>query len=314
MKAVYFDSFGANDVLKFGDVERPIPKQDEVLIKLTHTSVNPVDYKIRAGHLQGMMPHVFPIIPGWDASGTVVENSGAFKKGDRVFAYARTGTVKYGTYAEYTTLPVSSVAKAPASISAAEAAAVPLVALTAWQALFDFADLKSGETVFIPGGSGGVGSFAIQFAKIKGARVITTTSGRNMDYVKSLGADIVIDYTTQDVVQALRASVPEGIDVVLDCVGGDTQDQAWRVIKNEGRFVSIVDSPSAALAIEKNVKAGFWFVNPDAPRLNLISELIDAKKLQLPAISVRSINDAAAALAEVESRRVRGKIVLTLDF
>lgn len=317
MKAVYLEAFGGSDVLKIGDLKKPVPAAHEVLIKLSHTSVNPVDYKIRQGHLQGLMPHQLPVIMGWDASGVIEEAGSAakkFKKGEKVFAYARTDIVSAGTYAEYIVLPESNVARAPKSIGAAEAASVPLVALTAWQALFDFAHLKSGETVFIPGGSGGVGSFAIQLAKLHGAKVVTTTSGRNTEYVKSLGADVVIDYTKGQVAEAVLQALPSGVDVVFDCVGDDTQAEAWKVIKNGGRFVSIVGEPDQNIAKEKDVKSGFWFVQPDAPRLDMLTELIDSGKVRLPAISIRSVKEAAKVQDEVETRRVRGKIVLNLDF
>ena len=317
MKAVYLESFGSNEVLKIGEIAKPVAAANEVLIRLSHTSVNPVDYKIRDGHLQGLLPHKLPVVLGWDAAG-VIEAVGpgvsSFKPGDRVFAYARKEVVQNGTYAEYITLPVTSVAIAPKSVDGAAAAAIPLVALTAWQSLFDFADLKAGESVFIPGGSGGVGSFAIQLAKIKGARVITSASTRNKEYLKGLGADAVVDYTKDDVAAKVLEFAPNGVDVVFDCVGAETQTEAWRVVKKSGRFVSIVDSPDETFAKTLNVKSGFWFVQPDAPRLALLSELVDSGKLKLPAISVRSIKDAAKALAEVETRRVQGKIVLKIDF
>lgn len=317
MKAVYFDSYGTTDVLKIGELKKPVPAANEVLIKLSHTSVNPVDYKIREGHLQGFLPHQLPIIPGWDASG-VVEETGAnakkFKSGDRVYAYARTDVVAGGTYAEYIVLPEASVAYAPESIDAASAASVPLVALTAWQALFDFAGLKAGETVLITGGSGGVGSFAIQLAKIHGANVITTTSSRNTDYVKNLGADVVIDYTKGQVVEKILKAAPLGVDVVYDCVGDEAQAEAWNIIRKGGRFVSIVGEPDQAIAKQKEVKSGFWFVHPDAARLDLLTELIDGGKIKLPAISLRNIKEAAQVQNEVETRRVRGKIVLALEF
>ena len=199
MKAIVIDAFGGPDRLRAAEVPTPKASAGEVVIELACTSVNPVDWKIREGMLSGLFPHTFPLILGWDAAGTVSDTGEAvneFSVGDRVYAYCRKPTVQWGTYAEYVAVPASAVAAMPANLSFAEAAAIPLVGLTSWQVLFDAANLRAGQTVLIHAGAGGLGSIAIQLAKNAGATVFTTASAANHEYVRSLGADHVIDYRT----------------------------------------------------------------------------------------------------------------------
>ena len=201
MRAVYYERFGGADVLTVGDLPDPQPGPGEVLIALQATSVNPIDWKIREGLFECVFDHRFPIVPGWDAAGTVaavgtgVEGLSA---GQAVYAYCRKPLAHAGTYAEYVTMSADAVAPAPASLTAGQAAAIPLCALTCWQSLVDFGQVQAGDTVLIHAGAGGVGSLAIQLAKHLGARVLTTASARNADYVTGLGADLVIDYTQED--------------------------------------------------------------------------------------------------------------------
>lgn len=317
MKAIAFDTFGESQVLQVRELPTPTAGSGEVLIRIKHTSVNPVDWKIRQGYLKEMFPHAFPVIPGWDVAGEIVELGNGvrgFSPGESVYAYARLPEVGRGTYAEYVSLPAEMVARAPASVPSAEAAAVPLVALTAWQGLHEFAGLSSGEHVLVTAGSGGVGSFAVQFAKLAGARVCATAGPANQCYLTELGADVAVDYTKPHYVEALRAAAPEGFDVVFDAVGGDSLKQAEGLVRNGGRLLSIVETPDTEGLAGRNVKAGFHFVFPDGPRLRAIAELIDAKRLRLPAIQVRSVREAAAAQDENEKRHVRGKLVLAIDF
>ena len=308
MKAVIFESFGSASVLKFSDVEKPVVAPGEVLIKISHTAVNPVDWKIREGYLQSMIPHVFPIIPGWDVSGViaaVASDVQDFDVGQEVFAYARKPEVHAGTYAEYIVLPSSFVARKPKVLSPAQAAAVPLVGLTAFQALKEIVKVKAGDIVLVTGGAGGVGSFAIQFVKQAGGIVVTTTSARNLDYVKGLGADHVIDYSKEDLRVRSQALAPKGFDVIFDAVGGETLKIAESLLASEGKLVSIVETPA---------KGVFHFVYPNGSQLADIAALFDSGKLQLPAIEVRSIRDAVKAQEDSATHRVRGKIVLTIDF
>lgn len=317
MKAVFFEKFGGSNELKAGVLPDPTPGAGEVLIRISHTSLNPVDWKIREGYLKDFLPHQFPIVPGWDAAG-VIESVGTgvndLNAGDRVFAYARTATVKSGTYAEKIVLPRSSVARAPASISAADAAAVPLTALTAWQGIHENLQVKRGETVLITAGAGGVGSFAVQFAKLAGARVITTASSRNHQYLKNLGADVVIDYTEDDVVEAIRKAASDGVTSVYDAAGGKSLADAVSVLKEGGKLVSIVDDPQTAVKDRQDVQATYLFVRPETQQLETIAELIDSGKIKMPAVEVRSINEAAFLQDENRKGHTRGKIVLAIDF
>ena len=241
MKAVRIHNYGGPEVLKFEDAPAPQPGPGEVLVRIHAAAVNPVDWKVRAGRLKERIQYPLPLIPGWDFSG-VVEATGPgvtrLKKGDEV--YARPDIARNGAYAEYIVAKESEVAFKPKSVDHVQAAAIPLAALTAWQALFDTAGLKAGQKVLIHGAAGGVGSFAVQLAKRKGAHVIGTASGRNQSFLRELGVDEAIDYEKtgfEDVVH--------DVDVVLDTIGGDTQNRSWKVLKKGGILVSIISPPSA---------------------------------------------------------------------
>lgn len=315
MKAMVIESFGGVDELKLVDIPTPQPKDNEVLIQVEYAAVNPVDWKIREGLLKSRIPHEFPLIPGWDASGTIVsigKNVRNFKVGDQVFAYCRKPIIKEGTYAEFICFDASQVSKKPSNISFAQAAAIPLAALTAWQALFDFAHLQKGQTILIHAGSGGVGSFAIQFAKTNGARVLTTCSQANHDYVKRLGADLCIDYHKDNFVDKVQQLAGGKIDVVLDTVGGKTLKDSIALVKPGGCLVSITE-PLAPEVCEKNkIKAGFIFVRPDGQELNQISKLIEEGKVQVPEIQELNLKDAGKAQEMSRQGHTRGKIVLKI--
>lgn len=316
MKAILFKEFGPSSVLNQGEIAKPSVGPTEVLIKIAFTSVNPVDWKIRLGYLNDMLPHKFPIIPGWDAAGTIAEvgtQVRGFKKGDRVYSYARRPEVKFGTYAEFVTVDESALAFAPKSVDLDAAAAVPLVALTAWQAVYDFAELKAKETVLVIAAAGGVGGFALQLAKLKGAQVVALARPNNHQYVKDLGADHVLDYTQPDIISELRALAPGGFDVIFDGAGGSSQELSWSVARKGARLVSIVDTPSPEKAKALEMKSGFIFVAPSGDQLRQIAALIDDGKLKLPEIRVRSVKEAAAAMDANMSRQERGKTVLKID-
>jgi NADPH:quinone reductase-like Zn-dependent oxidoreductase len=317
MKAVTIEKFGNAEVLKSTTVPRPSAAKGEVLIRISHTSVNPVDWKIREGYLKDMLPHVFPIIPGWDAAGTVEavgEAVTGFKPGDRVAAYARLPEVHQGTYAEYINLPTSFLAKLPDSVSFDQAAGVPLVALTAFQGLNDDKSISPGAQVLVLNAAGGVGSYAVQFAKQLGAIVTATTSAANRDYVKSLGADHVIDYTSESLTDSGRKIAPQGFDFVFDAVGGESLAKAYALVKSNGSLVSIVDSPDSAKTAEKKIHARFHFVYPDGKQLQSIFDSIANRKTKLPAYSIRPISEAKQAQQSSETHRTRGKIVLAINF
>ncbi|MCB0404978.1 MAG: NADP-dependent oxidoreductase [Bdellovibrionales bacterium] len=316
MRAVIFDSFGGSEKLRIADVPTPEPQRGEVQIRVAYTSVNPVDWKIREGHLVELLPHHFPIIPGWDVAGTVSAigpGVKAFHVGDQVYAYARKPEVQWGTYAEYVCLDEAAVARKPKTLSFAQAAGIPLTALTAWQALFDFAALQEGETVLIHAGAGGVGSMAIQFAKQAGAKVITTASAKNHAYVSELGADEVIDYTQTSVPALIKKQYPLGLDIVFDCAGGKALDESYDLLRSEGRLVSIVETPNPKKAEAAQLKAGFVFVSPNSAQLKKIADLVDSGVVLPQHTTERPLEEAAAAQDENEQRHVRGKVVLKVN-
>jgi NADPH2:quinone reductase len=237
-----------------------------------------------------------------------------WRVGERVMAYTRLPKIHAGTYAEFINLPAGYVAKVPDQIELWQAAALPLVGLTAYQALHSIIGLKAGEKVLIPGGAGGVGSLAIQFAKAIGAEVTTTARAVNHGYLRELGADYMVDYTTNGSTAELRQIAPLGFDAVFDCAGGSSLEQAWQVIKSGGRLVSIVDTPDTNRAAALNVKATYHFVEPSGAQLQAIGDLINQGKVIIPQIEVKSVREAAAAQDENQERRVRGKVVLKIDF
>jgi NADPH2:quinone reductase len=311
MKAIIFDTFGPASVLKQTNVPDPKAGRGEVLLRISHTSVNPVDWKIREGFLKDMMPHRFPIIPGWDAAGEVValgEGVTAFSIGDSVYAYTRLPEVHAGTYAELIALPESSVAKSPKSLLPAQAAAVPLVALTAFQALHDVAKISSGDKLFVTGGAGGVGSFAVQFGRLAGAEVTATAGTSNQEYLNKLGAHHPLDYQKADFYDSAQKIAPNGFDVIFDAVGGTSLTEAIALGKTRARIVSIVDQPPPSSG------GSFHFVNPNGAQLKEIARLFDSGALQLPALVVRSVKEAAEAQEENAARHIRGKVVLAIDF
>jgi NADPH2:quinone reductase len=317
MKAITFEQFGGASVLRTTTVATPTAKAGEVLIRLTHTSVNPVDWKIREGYLKDFLPHRFPIIPGWDAAGTVAAVGAGvkgFAAGDEVFAYTRLSEVHSGTYAEFIAVPESFVARKPKTASLAASAALPLVGLTAYQALHEVLQIKAGENVLVTGGAGGVGSLAIQFAVAAGAKVTATAGSANQSYLKELGATHTIDYTQGNVTAAAQALVPQGFDAVFDAAGGASLKESATLVKDGGRLVSIVDTPTDALFGGKKVKHAYHFVYPSGAQLERIAALIDAGKVVVPTVGVRSVTAAAEAQTESQSRHVRGKLVLAIDF
>lgn len=305
MNAVRIHAFGGSDQLKLESAPTPTPGPGEVLVKVHAAGVNPVDWKIREGYFQD--PAIkLPLSLGYDVCGTV-EATGAgvarLQVGDVVYSYI--SLTRGGGYAEYVAIPENQVALKPTTLDPVEAAAVPLAALTAWQALFDNANLKSGQTVLIHGASGGVGTFAVQFAKAKGATVIATASEKNHAYLKDLGADVVIDYNTQKFEE-----IAKDVDVVLDSIGGDTQDRSFTVLKKGGIIVSIVGPVSPQKAAEHGVRGKSMLVQPSAAQLAEIGALIDQEKVKVVVSHVMPLADAAKAHEQSQTGHTRGKIVL----
>ncbi|MDB4222764.1 NADP-dependent oxidoreductase [Granulosicoccus sp.] len=308
MKAVQINGFGDRSVLALNDIAIPTPAENEVLIKVKSASVNPVDWKIREGYLQPMLNHPLPLTLGWDVSGEVAaigDNVTSLKVGDPV--YSRPDIAKNGSYAEYMTVAANEVAVKPTSMSWQEAAGVPLAALTAWQSLYDYAKLQAGERVLIHAGSGAVGQFAIQLAKLRGAYVYTTTSARNTELVLGLGADESIDYQKEDF------SELKDIDVVFDTVGGQTQASSWDTLKTGGRLVSIVENPDEALAAKHGVSAFFCFVQPNRDQLKMLAEYADKGQLKINIDSEFGLDQVAEAHERSESGRAQGKIIINVS-
>lgn len=315
MKAMAIDAFGEVDSIKQIEVAKPQPANDEVLIKIDYAGVNPVDWKICQGAIKDLLPHHFPVVLGWDAAGTIEQLGDAvadYQVGDKVYAYCRKDTVQQGTYAEYIAVDSNAIAKVPDNITLEQASGIPLVALTAWQSLFDFADLQLGQTVVIHAGAGGVGSIAIQLAKWRGATVYATASESNHEYVKGLGADVVIDYNAQDFVDVIKQHESQGVDVVYDTVGGDTQARSYELLKKGGALVSIVAPPAEDMAAEYDVKSGFVFVAPNTEQLQQISQLIEQGVVQPVNTESLPLEQAVVALQKNLERHVRGKLVLAV--
>ncbi|MGA7725206.1 MAG: NADP-dependent oxidoreductase [Opitutaceae bacterium] len=306
MKAVCIYSYGGPEVLIYEDAPCPHPGEGEVLVKVHAAGINPVDWKVREGHLKEMLHHSFPLILGWDVSG-VVESLGAnlkrLKVGDEV--YSRPDISRDGAYAEFIVIKESEVALKPKSIDHIHAAALPLAGLTAWQTLFDAGALSPGQRVLIHAAAGGVGSLAVQLAKWKGAVVIGTASARNHDFLRNLGIDQVVDYERENF-----EDVVQPVDVVLDTMGGEIQERSWKVLKRGGILISIVSPPSVEAAAAHGVRQAFVFIKPSADQLTSIAALVDAEKLKAIVETTLPLSDATRGQELSERGHTRGKIVL----
>lgn len=314
MRAIAIESFGGPEKLKLMGLPRPKPGKGEILVRVVAAGVNPVDWKIREGSYKGLFPHVFPVIPGWDVAGVVEElgdGAARFRKGDKVWAYARKPVVQWGTYAEYVTLTETSAAAVPSKLLFEEAASVPLAALTALQAT-EKAGVRTGMTVLIHAAAGGVGHFAVQLARNLGAKVFGTAGPANQEFVLGLGAEGVIDYTREDFREALRRLSPEGVDAVLDAVGADTLSRSFDVLKPGGRLVSIVEQPDASEARQRGVRVESLFVEPNGEQLAMLAGLVGRGKLRTHVSRIYPLARAADAQRESQTGHVRGKLVLAL--
>ena len=308
MKAIVVHEYGGPEVLKHEDVPRPEPKDDQILVRVIAAGVNPVDGLIRSGMFAKYEKAAFPMIPGADIAG-VVEKAGSkitkFRTGDPVYAYI--SLKNSGGYAEYAVAAEGEASPKPKSLSYVDAAAVPVVALTAWQALIDTAKLSKGQTVLIHGGSGGVGSFAIQIAKERGAKVIATASTANQDLLKELGADVAIDYT-----KTKFEDVAKDVDVVLDSIGKDTLARSYGVVKKGGFIVTLVARVDQAELDKYGIRGASLSVKPDSHELGEIGKLIDENKIKVVVSQTFPLADAAKAQEQVATGHTRGKIVLKI--
>ncbi len=315
MKAMVITSFGDTKVLKAEELPMPKPKDRELLVKVYATSVNPVDCKIRKGMFGDLIK--IPAILGFDVSGVVVatgEKASDFKAGDEVYYLPRIVGWQ-GSYAEYHLVEESIVSKKPSNLSHTEAASIPLAGSTAWDALIERAKVQIGETVLIHAGAGGVGALAIQLAKLCGAYVFTTCSDYNIDLVKELGADVVIDYKEDDFVEIIKEETNgKGVDVIFDTVGGATFIKSIETAKPFCRIASIVrDITETSMPPElysKNISLHFVFVQSSRYKLDMIRNLIEKKQVRPVIDSVMLLKDVAQAHKKLENGGVRGKIVL----
>src|SRR5437870_8056015 len=306
MKAIVVHEYGGPEVLKYEGRPRPEPKEDQILVRVIAAGVNPVDDASRSEKYAKFFGITLPFIPGYDIAG-VVEKTGTkitkFKAGDGVYAYL--DLKDGGGYAEYAVATEVEAAAKPKSISFTEAAGVPVVALTAWQALIDKAKLRAGQTVLIHGGSGGVGSFAIQIAKARGAKVIATASTRNQDLLKQLGADVAVDYTKQKF-----EDVTKDVDVVLDSVGKDTLARSYGVVKKGGFIVTLVARIDQAELVKHGIHGAALSVDPNAQELAEIGKLTDQGKIKVIISQTFPLSEAKTAQEQVATGHTRGKIVL----
>src|SRR6185436_3875390 len=328
MKAFILDKF--KNSLRFGEMPEPALRDDDVLVAIHAAGLNLLDSKIRSGEFKPILPYRPPFILGHDLAGTVVRVGSKvrqFRPGDQIYARPRDGRV--GTFAEFIAVNEADLALKPKNLTMEEAASIPLVGLTAWQVLVETARLKKGQKVLIHAGSGGVGTFAIQLAKHLGATVATTTSTANVDWVKRLGADIVIDYKKEDFETILR-----DYDVVLDTLGGEALEKSLRVLKPGGRLISIAGPPDPDFAEEyglawilrqgirflsyrirksakrHHVSYSFLFMRPSGEQLREIAALIDSGSIRPVVDRVFPFESTKEALAYVETGRAKGKIVI----
>ncbi|MEE3172726.1 MAG: NADP-dependent oxidoreductase [Pseudomonadota bacterium] len=309
MQAIQIQEFGDPQVLQVKEISIPAPGPGELLVRVHAAAVNPVDTSIRAGRAGGLSGASLPYVPGFDVSGTVTAIGSDvvnFKVDDEVFAMVdlRRG----GAYAEYAIVLENEAALKPTRVNHAEAAAIPLVALTAWQALFEVAKLQKGQTILIHAGAGGVGSIAVQLAKWRGAHIVATASDYNHNFLRELGVDVPVDYRTQNF-----EDFASDVDVVLDPIGGDTQVRSLQILKEGGILVSIVGLTSEGRNPSRNVRATSILVRPNSVQLSEIGELIQNGIIN-PIVSYRfPLEQAPLAHEQSQTRRTRGKIVIEID-
>jgi NADPH:quinone reductase and related Zn-dependent oxidoreductases len=308
MRAVVIHAYGGPEVLKLEEVVRPKPANDEVLIRVVAASINPVDVAIRKGYLAKLVGN-FPLILGMDAAG-VIEKVGnkmtKYKTGDPVFAFF---TAKgEGGYADFVLAKQDQFAPKPSTVSFAQAAGAGAAGATAWEALIDTANLRAGQTVLIHGGSGGVGHLAIQIAKARGAKVFTTASTANQEFLRQMGADVTIDYT-----RTKFEDVAKDVDVVLDTVGRDTLERSYDVVKKGGIIVSIVDEPKPAALEAHGIRGVTLRCTPKAGVLDELSKLMEAKKLTPVISQTFPMAQVVQAQDQIATSHTRGKIILQIS-
>jgi NADPH:quinone reductase-like Zn-dependent oxidoreductase len=312
MKATQINEYGEGDVVKINqNVPKPTVTSGKILIETFAASVNPVDWKIREGYIpRGKSAQELPITLGSDFAGIVVEvgaDVSNFKKGDEVYGMAGVMHNGSGTFAEFVLVDPKLTAHKPKKVNFIEAAALPLAATSAWQALVDYMKLNKGQKILIHGGSGGLGSVAIQIAHHIGAYIATTVSATNKDYVKSLGANEIIDYQNQDFEKVLH-----DFDAVFDTVGGNTYEKSFQVLKKNGLIVSMLEQPNKDLMEKYKVKAIHEWTEPTTDRLDKIAKFVDEGIIKINIDKIFPLDQAAQALTYQQKEHPRGKVVIVI--
>ena len=306
MRAVQIYKYGGAETLELQQIDMPKINSDDILIEVHSAAVNPVDWKIREGYLQELIPYTFPFTLGWDVSGTIRElgkEVTGFDVGDEVFS--RPNISRNGSYADYIAVKADEAIVKSTTLDFAQAAALPLAGITAWQCLIDAGKLTPGQRVLIHAGAGGVGHLAIQIAKAKGATVIATASTANQSLLKDLGADQAVDYTKGPLKEQI-----EPVDLLIDTIGGDVQTNSWPLIKKGGLLVAVTEQPNQDKAQEYGVKGEFVFIEPSSRILRELNTLVEAKQL-MPLIEHRfPLEHIAKAHLQSQSGRTRGKIII----
>ena len=309
MKAVCIHRYGAPEELTYQDLSRPVPEEGELLVRVHAAGVNPVDWKTRSGSaLAKAYGEQFPLVLGWDVAGVVAgigPGVSGFAPGDAVY-----GMIRFpqpgGAYAEYATAPVAHLAPMPESVDFIEAAALPLVSLTAWQAMFEAGELAEGQTVLIHGAAGGVGHVAVQQARWRGARVIGTARARDKEFLRGLGLDMLVDYRTDRFEEVVR-----DVDLVLDTLGGQVQERSWGVLKKGGILVTLRTTPALGeKAAARGLRAKHVLVRPQAEHWASINDLVESGEVRPVVAAVYPLHEAAKAHHRLEQGPTRGKIVL----
>lgn len=317
MRAVYYEEHGPATVLKAGELPVPEPGENQVLVQVCATSVNPIDRRLRAGELTEYIQRTFPVVPGWDLAGRIVKVGAGVSDwaiGDEVLGLAFTWAIQHGSYAEFCPIDVTAIARKPAGLRFTEAAALPLVSLTAWQALHEFGELAAGQTALIQAAAGGVGSVAVPMARHLGAKVYATASAANADYVSERGADIVIDYREHDYRDVVRQHEPDGVDLVYESLLGEgIAEDAIRLAKSGGVVVFMNNEPPDMPEINaRQIKTEFLHHRPDGAMLSELATYFADGVLPLPAIEVIQLGDAIEAQQRSEAGHTRGKLVIEI--